>query len=245
MSRFYIKPEDRKGDKIYVGGKEAYHITTVMRLEKGDRISAFDGTGKEYFGIIEEVKRRNIVISIHTTKERLSCKKCSITLAQSIPRKGKVDFIIQKAAELGVDKVIPMVTQRSVVKLKEERIPEKVKRWEKIAQEAAKQCGRSTITGIEDCVDFSKVIQKSKKYDLVIMPSVGHIQRQKLKGLMMGFSGKSIMLLIGPEGGFDPSEIDMARRSGVAFVSLGENILKSDTAAIAAIVMINYSLEDL
>jgi 16S rRNA (uracil1498-N3)-methyltransferase len=245
VSRFYIKPNSKKGDKIYVDGEEAHHILDVMRLQKGERVTAFDGTGKEYTGTIKDVVKKGVTIEVEETKEISTSKDYNITLAQSIPRKEKVEYIIEKATELGVDRIIPMTTRRTVVKLKKEKIAAKQKRWEKIAREASKQSGRNIITKIEKPVKFEDVLKKTRDYDLAIMPSVGHMERQALKILLSGFSGSSILVFIGPEGGFDPAELDAAVHHGIKFVSLGENILKCDTAALATIAMINYALSDL
>ncbi|MEE8360294.1 MAG: 16S rRNA (uracil(1498)-N(3))-methyltransferase [Candidatus Omnitrophota bacterium] len=245
MSRFYIRPSDKKGDKIYVSGKEAHHILGVMRLKVGDPVTAFDGVGGQYRGIIHETGKKSLVIKVKETEIKKLAKGYSITLAQAIPRKDKVDYIIQKAAELGVDNIIPMISKRTVVKIKGDKISAKLQRWEKIAREASKQCGRDTLTLIEKTVQFSQILNRAGSYDLAIMPSVGHIMRQSLKSLLLTFSGKSILIFIGPEGGFDPLELEAAANNGVRFVSLGENVLKCDTAALATIVMINYALTDI
>ncbi|MDB4349868.1 16S rRNA (uracil(1498)-N(3))-methyltransferase [Omnitrophica bacterium] len=245
MSRFYVEPGKRSEDKLYVDGKEAHHILDVMRLKKGDRVSAFDGTGREYFGTIEEVAKKGLIIKIDQTREKSSKKDHHITLAQSIPRREKMDYIVQKAAELGADKIIPMITQRTVVRLKKEKIPARLKRYRELAREAAKQCGSSSVTAIEDCLKFHEVLEKAQGYDLSIIPSVGHVEKKSLKEKLSAFRGRSILILIGPEGGFDPAELEAASKKEITFVSLGENVLKCDTAALAAIAMINYALSDI
>ena len=244
MSRFYIRPGDKRDDKIYVGGKEAHHILDVMRLNVGDHVTAFDGVGGQYRGVIQEAGKKSLVIKINETEIMEPAKGHSITLAQAIPRKDKVDYIIQKAAELGVDSIIPMITKRTVVKIKGDKVSAKLQRWEKIACEASKQCGRNSLARIEKTAKFDRILSRARSYDLAIMPSVGHIMRQSLKSLLLTFSGKSILIFIGPEGGFDPSELEAAANSGVKFISLGENVLKCDTAALATIAMINYALTE-
>ncbi|MFH1753793.1 MAG: 16S rRNA (uracil(1498)-N(3))-methyltransferase [Candidatus Omnitrophota bacterium] len=245
MSRFYINPGDKKGDRIHVGGKEAHHILDVMRLKVGDPVTAFDGAGGQYKGVIDEVGNKSLVIKIIESLVDKSSKGYSLTLAQAIPRKEKVDYIIQKAAELGVDSVIPMITNRTVVKIKGDKASAKLQRWEKISREAAKQCGRGTLLKIEKPSRFTKILSRAGSYDLAIMPSVGHVAKKSLKTLLSSFSGRSIIIFIGPEGGFDPSEFEAAANSGVNFVSLGKNVLKCDTAALSAISMINYALSDI
>ena len=157
----------------------------------------------------------------------------------------KMDYIIQKTTELGIESIIPMNTARTVVKLKKDKISSRRKRWGRIAKEAAKQCGRSKITLIEEYLDFKDIVEKVKSYDLVLMPSVARGKRRSLKECLSGFRGKSILVLIGPEGGFDSLELDMASKKSILSVSLGENVLKCDTAAISTIAMINYALSDI
>lgn len=245
MSRFYIKPDNVKKDRIYVGGEEAHHILDVMRLKKGDRVIAFDGIKNEYFGVIEDISKKSLVIKIEKIKESEAQKNYRITLAQAVPKMDKMDYIIQKTTELGVDSIIPMDTKRSVVKLKKEKISLKRKRWQRIAQEAAKQCGRNSLAAIEEYLDFKGALEKIKFYDLALMPSVFPFKKESLKRRLSTFGGRSILVFIGPEGGFDPVELDAASKEGVVFVSLGENILKCDTAAISAVAMINYALSNI
>lgn len=244
MSRFYIKPDNVRNDKIYVDGEEARHILNVMRLKRGDGVIAFDGTGREYFGDIESISTNSLIVKIKKIEEHKTKKRYRMTLAQAIPKKAKMDYIIQKATELGIDSIIPMNTERTVVKLSKSDISARQNRWERIAKEAAKQCGRSEITKIEGYLDFEDVLENVKSYDLALMPSIMPVNRQSLKKCLSNFKGESILIFIGPEGGFDPAELDAAFEKGVIFVSLGENVLKSDTAAIAAIAMINYALSN-
>ncbi len=242
MPRFYVRPECVRKNKIYVDGAEAHHILDVMRLKKGKAIIAFDGTGREYLGTIEGISGKGLTIAVEKTKDTASQNKYRITLAQAIPRIDKMDYIIQKATELGVDSIIPMKTKRTIVKIPRDKIDSKKARWNKIAQEAAKQCGRNRIPAIERELDFEIILEKVPSYDLCIIPSPSPIKRYSLKKALSNFRGGSILVLIGPEGGFAPEEIDAASKKNALFVSLGENILRCDTAAISAIAMINYGL---
>jgi 16S rRNA (uracil1498-N3)-methyltransferase len=160
-----------------------------------------------------------------------------------MPKSDRFEYIIQKVTELGVDRIIPMRSARTVVKIKRERLGGKRKRWEKIAKEAAKQCGRNGLPEISAVKGLREVLAGAGSYDLAIMPSVVDVGRISVKEALFGFSGKSILLLIGPEGGFSPEEIQGASGSGVRFATLGGNVLRCDTAAIAAVAVIRSELE--
>jgi len=243
MSRFYVRPDARRGDKLYIDGDEAHHILDVMRLKKGDQVIAFDGTGDEHSGIIEEVGKNSLEVKILETRPRGEGRGYTITLAQSVPKKDVMDYIVQKTTELGIDAVIPMVTRRTIVRIKREKAGLKTKRWDDIAREAAKQCGRTTVPAIEDSLTFEKVMDRVKDYDIVLMPAVEDVKRASVTDALSDFKGKSILILIGPEGGFDKTEIERAGEKKVRFVTLGNNTLRCDTAAIAAIAMVNAVLE--
>ena len=243
MSRFYVKPEQVKESRIYVDGPEAHHILDVMRLKKGDQTFIFDGTGKDYFGIIEETTRTSLVIKIEKMENKKNTKALNITLAQALPRKEKMDYIVEKATELGVCSIIPMKTERTVPRIVKEKEASKKARWERIAREACKQCGRSNIAKIEDYTDFKDVLKSISSYDITIMPSTNNIKKTSLKSILSGFKGKSILLFIGPEGGFSPKETALGQKNNIAFASLGANVLKSDTACIASIAIIKHTLE--
>lgn len=244
MSRFYIRPNSVTGEKINVEGPEAHHILDVMRLKEGDEITAFDGTGREYFGRIGSIRKKSLVIIVDRVDRQRDVNSCSVTLAQSVPKMDKMDYIIQKATELNVASIIPMETKRTVVKMGKDKFLAKQKRWERIVLEAAKQCGRASMPTIEPCLVFEDVLQRAGSYDLSLMPSLLRVKtRRGLKECISDFKGKSILVLIGPEGGFDPSEVNAALDKKVVPVSLGKNTLRCDTAAIAAIAIINHSLD--
>lgn len=245
MSRFYIKPENVKDGKIFVDSEEAHHILDVMRLKEKNEVTAFDGKGHEYRGIISKVAKKSLEINIIDTSTRKSAQRFAITLAQALPRKEKMDYIIEKATELGVGSIIPMNTKRTVVRPDSKKIKSKIDRWERIAREAAKQCGRVSLVKIDENLDFEEVIKKAGSYDLAVMPSTEYTEKESNKKILENFKGKNILVIIGPEGGFDPSEVGLARKNNVSLVSLGENTLKCDTAALTTLAIINYALGDI
>lgn len=249
MSKFFVHPEHIKGDKAIITGQEAHHILDVMRLKKQDRITAFDGTGKLYEGKILDTTNKKVKVQIEHVVQDSQKTDLEITLAQGLPKKNKMDYIIEKCTELGIDLIMPTQTTRTIVKLDRVRFASRKLRWQKVAREAAKQCGRTTIPQVQGLSPWPTVLSALSDFDLKLLFSLVSLvslgkQTQRLKDVLRAYNkAKKIILLIGPEGDFTPEEVRGALNAGCIAVSLGKNILKSDTAAISALAMINYELK--
>ncbi len=242
MSRFYVKPEDIRENEIRVSGPEAHHILDVMRLKKGDSVVTFDGLGTEYTGVISDVVKKSLVIAIEKSQKQPPLSG-NITIAQAIPKSEKMYYIIQKCTELGVRAIIPMVTERTIVRIKKAKEDRRLARWARIATSAAKQCGRSDVPEIKEISSFKEVVQASSKYSLKVIPSlIG--QRKELKEILTGRKGNDAIIFIGPEGGFTPAEVKLAIDSGISAASFGPYTLRSDTAPIAALAILMYELKN-
>lgn len=243
MSRFYVTPGSVKGDKIYVGREESHHIIDVMRLGEGDKVTAFDGAGREYKGAISSVEGKRVIIDIEDVKASQRKPQLSISLAQAIPKKDKMDLIVQKATELGADEIMPVESARTVVRAKGERKRHKIDRWQKIAIESSKQCGRQELPVIKDIVRFDAALDHIPKYDLTIMPALSD-EAVPLRSVLSEIEDRPsrILVIIGPEGGFSKNEIAAASEKGAVPVSLGALTLRSDTAAIATLAILNHEL---
>ena len=249
MSKFFIPPECIKGNLALIVGQEAHHILDVMRLKKQDRITAFDGTGKLYEGKILDTANKKVKVQIEHVVQDSQKTDLEITLAQGLPKKNKMEYIIEKCTELGIDLIMPTQTTRTIVKLDRVRFASRKLRWQKIAREAAKQCGRTTIPQVQGLSPWPTVLSALSDFDLKLLFSLVSLvslgkQTQRLKDVLRAYNkAKKIILLIGPEGDFTPEEVRGALNAGCIAVSLGKNILKSDTAAISALAMINYELK--
>lgn len=224
---------------IYIDGQEARHILNVMRLKENDKVIVFDGTGKEYTGFIKQTKPKSLTVEIISTKAPKREALPEITLAQSIPKKEKMDYIVEKATELGVRSIIPLVSERTIVKLEEARALDRVQRWKKIAREAAKQCGRPDVPEIENVQKFYNTVDIVNNFDLAFMPCLSE-DVIPLKEAVKGFETGKIIVFIGPEGDFTPEEIKMAKDTSCKLVSLGNRVLKSDTAGLLVLSVLNY-----
>lgn len=207
----------------------------------------FDGNSHEYECLIESIFRNKVELSVGKIRKTVS-GELVLTLACALPKKVKMDYIIEKTVELGVDRIIPLRTERTIVEYSSLKAKEKLKRWQAIALEASKQCGRIKLPEIEPVTLFRDAVSKIKEYDLALIANL-EADNQDLKAVMSNFSrcggiplkagkGQSIIIFIGPEGDFSPREIKLAEENGCSGVSLGDLVLKVDTAAISVIAFL-------
>jgi len=243
MSRFYAPPASVRGKKIYVSGEEAHHITEVMRLGCGDPVTVFDGTGAEYDGVIASSGRKKVVIDVLDARPAGGEKRTAgLSLAQAVPKKDKMDLIAREATELGAEEIIPFESARTVARIKGERRRRRPERWRRIAVEASKQCGRSELPRISEIKDFAGILRLIPEYDIAIMPCLSK-KAVLLKSALRGIRRpKKTLAIIGPEGGFTEDEVTTAERKGAVLVSLGPLTLKSDTAAVVTLSILNNEL---
>ena len=239
MSRFYAPKENVKGSLIYIDGQEARHILNVMRLRENDKVVVFDGTGKEYTGFIKKTKPKSLTVEIITTRAPRIDTIPEITLAQAIPKKEKMDYRIEKATELGVHTIIPLVTERTIVRFENDKAIERIARWKKIVVATAKQCGRADVPQIKDVRKFYNVIDSVNKFDMALMACLSE-DTIAFKEAIPDFKTGKIIVFIGPEGDFTPDEILMARDTSCKLISLGSRTLKSDTAGLFILSVLNY-----
>ncbi len=240
MSRFYVPPECVAGGKIIIRGEELHHAKDVMRLAVGDGIVVFDGTGKEYHGVVLKVDKERMAVEIKKTVERKS-EGCRLILVQALPKSDKMDLIVEKATELGVSTIIPITTERTVVRPDAKKGSLKAERWKKIALVAAKQCGRTTIPEVMPITGFEGSLKLLSGAEAKFIPCL-YDDTRALKDVLKGLRVRSAAVFIGPEGDFTEKEISAAKDAGAIPVSLGQEVLRSETAAICALSVLNYEL---
>jgi 16S rRNA (uracil1498-N3)-methyltransferase len=241
--RFYVSPGSisRSENLIDIKDKtEIHHIRDVMRLEKGDMVDIFDGMGMEFSCSIEEIRRDRVIMKILDMLDSKRDMPLMVTLYQAIPKKTKMDFIIEKTVELGVSRIVPMVTDRTVPDIKD--FSGKTDRWKRIGMASSKQCGRRILPAISDVMDFNSALIDSKDKDLAVFASLNK-DSAPLKDILRKSSKKNIAVFIGPEGDFSPREISMAKESGCAMCSLGSLVLRSETAAIYVLSCLSYEFQ--
>lgn len=243
MSRFYVPKDSIRGNKAVISGKEAHHIMDVMRLKKLDKIVAFDGTGHEYIGFIKDTFRDSLSIEIVETRRPSGKSSSSVTLIQSIPKKEKMDYIVEKATELGASRIIPVVTARTVPRWDQAKRAVNAERWRKIAKGASKQCGRADIPAVDEIKDFNECLKDSSDYDIALVAALSD-DAVKIKDALSGFKGGKIAVAIGPEGDFTADEVNAAREAGFKLINLGQRVLKSDTAGVFVLAILNYEFSN-
>ena len=232
MYRFYCPGPKISKNTITVDRlDEIHHIKDVLRLKAGDWVSLFDGRGNEYSGPIRELTYQ--AISVEIKERRVSADSdINITVACALPKKQKMDDIVDKLTQLGASRIIPLETERVIVKLDKQKKIARQRRWEKIAISASQQSKRSRLPVIEPIMNIQEVLSGSKAYDLKLIPALSG-KRKSLKEVFINAKAKNALVLIGPEGDFTSKEIDLAVRSGCVPVTLGNLVLRVETAAIA------------
>jgi 16S rRNA (uracil1498-N3)-methyltransferase len=242
LTRVYVEAPVAAGKRVVVEGSAANHITRVLRLRSGDALTVFDGSGGEFGARIEEFRKEAVVVSVeeHRTLDRES--PLPLTLAQGISRGERMDWIIQKATELGASRIVPVLTKRSVVRLDEKQAERKLQHWRAIAVAACEQCGRNRIPELTAPVDFFELLpaHESGSTRILLSPG-GDLRIEDLKGGI----GAGITVLIGPEGGLEDTEQEAAIAAGFKAVRLGPRVLRTETAAIAALTIIQRYFGDL
>lgn len=230
-ARFYLKTLPCE-EKVRITGEEARHMK-VRRLAKGDQVCLFDGQGNEILGTIEAMEDGDVVIKV-LGRQKVSSEGIFVALATAIPKGKRMDWLVQKATELGVGVIIPIVSQRAVVK---PRGWQKGERWQTIMVEAAKQCKRAIVPEMLPPVNIDDILNE-KGYDLklALMPE----SEKKLKEVLRERKPEKILCLIGPEGGFTDEETRKIKAAGFIPVNIGNNILRIETAGAAVLSMINY-----
>jgi len=231
MPRFFV-PKDQIPE---ITGSDAHQIKNVLRMQKGDILEILDGAGAVYQAKIADIRAGKVVCQIISSTVLEHEIKTKVTIAQCLPKGKKMDLIIQKCTELGVDTIIPVLSERSIAKA------EKLERWQKIAKEAAEQSGRITLSSIAPLMQFDEVLKLRNNYALAVIP--WELEKSvNLKSLFSTLHApRSVIFLIGPEGGFSHQEIELARKAGYLAVSLGKNILRTETAGMAILAMLSYA----
>jgi len=238
MNRFYV-PFQAGLKSIWIDSSESHHIIHVKRLKAGDNIVLFNGMGIECNAEIVEINGNKVRVEVNQYKTVNKENRVGVDIAFAVPKGKRSHFLIQKCTELGIRKLIPTNYAQSVVKLKAES-SEKIEKWRKIAIEAAKQCGRNTITEIGDVVNFGDIIDNLDNYDLPLFACNQPDSNNLKNTLQEHLKVNNIVCFIGPEGGFTSNEIEMAKNAGCEFVSLGQRTLRVETAAIAVSAILSY-----
>lgn len=246
MPKFFTARENITDTQIIIESEDAKHINKVLRLGEGEIITVCDGGGNDYKSKIVEIGDKEIICEILEKYRSQTEPNIRITLYQGLPKASKMDYIIQKNTELGISEIVPVSLARCVVKLEGKSAEEKkTQRWQKIAVEAAKQSGRGVIPAVSTPMNIDQAIERAKKDDLVFVPYECEEQTRLKPVLEKAETVKNISFFIGPEGGFDITEIEKLKSAGVIPITLGKRILRTETAAEAVVSMLMYAFDEI
>ena len=240
MRSFYIAEKITGAVTSISDAAQLHHLRDVLRLKAGDEVVIFDNEGTRYSCVIEKVDKKEAVMRIKSRKAA-PVRSLKLTIACSIPKQSRMDEIIDKLTQLGVDAIIPLVTERVIVKTQGSE-QSRLERWRKIALTASEQSHRNLPPVVSSIRSLREVLAESKQYRLRLVPTLEG-ERKTLRQVFSDSLPSSILVLIGPEGDFTPPEISLALESGFIPVSLGDNVLRVETAAIAVVSFIKLAFE--
>jgi 16S rRNA (uracil1498-N3)-methyltransferase len=248
MYRFYVNKSSCHETTVSITGGDVNHIKNVLRMHAGEKITACDGEGKDYICSISSITQDEVIADIETIKKSKGELLKHIVLYQGLPKKDKMELIIQKMVELGVNEIVPVMTKRTIVKLDDEKKEtKKLERWNEIARAAAMQSERGIIPKVSPAMAFKTAVCRAVKRGSAIIPYEleGGIARSQ--GIIDEICGDDaadeIGIFIGPEGGFEESEVAFANESGIKSVTLGHRILRTETAGMCTLSVIMFKLE--
>ena len=233
------------GDRIVITGEDVNHIKNVLRMKIGEEIAVSNGVdGREYRCEVAQLLSDEVVCKLRFIKENDVELPAQVYLFQGLPKADKMELIIQKAVELGVYSVIPVATRRSIVKLDDKKAAAKQNRWQGIAEAAAKQSKRKIIPKIEKVMSFAEALEMAKELEVRLIPYELAEDMSHTKEIIERIrEGQKIAIFIGPEGGFDETEIALASEAGVEPITLGKRILRTETAGMTVLAWLMYHLE--
>jgi 16S rRNA (uracil1498-N3)-methyltransferase len=246
MHKFFVAKENIMDEIARITGEDVKHIYKVLRLSIGDVVNINDGEGTEYLGEILQIDKNRVDIKLNEKIELNNESLINITLFQGLPKSSKMDLIVQKATELGVKKITPIITDRVIVKSELGEF-KKTDRWKRIALESCKQSKRSIIPEVCTPIEFEKLLVEIKDMDLIVVPYENE-DGFGIKNMLRNINRdeiRSIAIIIGPEGGFETKEIDTLRGLGAHIVTLGSRILRTETAGFVTASILMYELSDM
>lgn len=243
LARFFVEQSQINGDRVELTGADVHHLRDVLRLKPGDVITVLDGANREYRVQLEVVDSGHAEGLILSSNLRPTEPRVMLTLAQCLPKGDKMELVLQKGTEIGYAAFIPVISERSIVKLDADRAAKKGERWRKIVQSAAEQAGRARLPEVHPIHSWQLLCDRFKEFDLVLLPWEGE-ETTGLKETLQAKKFASVLIIIGPEGGLAVDEVEKARSHGAITVSLGPRIMRTETAGLAAGVAVLYESGD-
>lgn len=238
MSRFFIDYTP-KGEQITLTGEDAHHIVKVLRMQPGESLTVCDGAGHDYDCVLAQTASDGAVCDILGMTASAGEPSTAVTLYMGLPKGDKMDFIVQKAVELGAVRIVPFLAARSVSRPDARTLSKKCERWRKIAREAAMQCGRGLVPAVGEPLTQAQAAAEAAACDLALFLYENEWDTG-IRQVLSGRNPATVALMVGPEGGFTLSEAEAAAAAGMQSVSLGARILRCETAPLAALSVVMY-----
>lgn len=244
MQHFFVDASQVSDSMIQIEGSDVNHIKNVLRMRIGEELTVSDGQGMEYLCEVQEFEEEQVLLKIVEMKNSDTELPSKIYLFQGLPKQEKMELIVQKCVELGVYAVVPVSMKRCVVKLDAKKGVKKVERWNGIAASAAKQSGRGIVPEVMPVMSYKEALEMAKNLDVILVPYECAEGMEHTKKLIQSVRpGQSVGIFIGPEGGFDPDEIELAKKTGGQVVTLGRRILRTETAGLTLMSVLMFHLE--
>lgn len=236
MPRFFV--DSVEGDPIEITGNDARHIALSLRMKIGETLILCDGNGREAEGVIASIAPESVVLSVQSRRDSVAEPKTKVILYQALPKLDKMETIVQKAVELGASEIVPVMTSRCISRPDEKTMAKKRERLQKIADEAAKQCGRGKLPPVRELLSFKDAVKAMSTAEVPLL--LYEHATAPLKASLEHVGGKTVAVMVGSEGGFSEEEAAFAIQNGVSSVSLGPRILRCETAPLAALSVILF-----
>jgi 16S rRNA (uracil1498-N3)-methyltransferase len=247
IHRFFIRPESWAPDRLELDQEEAHHCIDVIRATVGQRVVVFNGRGLEAVAEISGIAKSRVQLKTLQISQTPPLP-CAITLAQAIPKGKNMELIVQKATELGVSKIVPLISERTVVQIDPEEAEKKTEKWRQIVIEAGKQCGQSRLPEVSPPMTPKQFFADFDPYEMALIASLQSDARSFKSAFsnfreQQGRRPKNALVLVGPEGDFTPAEAALAKSAGCSPISLGPIVLRTETAAIYCLSVLSYELQ--
>ncbi|MFR3728863.1 16S rRNA (uracil(1498)-N(3))-methyltransferase [Lacrimispora sp.] len=244
MYHFFIHQDQIGEDSIRITGPDVNHMKNVLRMGAGEEVLISNGVDKDYLCEIVSVTSTEVIARILSVDEAGKELPAKIYLFQGLPKSDKMEFIIQKAVELGVYQIVPVETRRTVVKLDKKKEESKLRRWSAVSESAAKQSGRLIVPEVAGVMTFEKALALSKEFDMTVIPFEHAKGMEETRQILSAIKpGMNAGIFIGPEGGFEDSEIELAKSFGARPITLGKRILRTETAGLSVLSVLSFLLE--
>src|SRR5260221_10869047 len=247
MHRFYLPPTQSRDDTVFLTGGEAHHALHVLRLRQGERMVVLDGAAQELLCEARKLEPKSVQLAV-VQRNTVPPLPCQITLLQAVPKGKIIEGIIQKATELGAHRIVPLLSDRVTARLDEESAADKAEKWRTTAIEAIKQCGSAWLPQVDAPVTPKEYLARGEKFELPLIASLQDDRRQPREHLKAfqeekGRLPKTVCVWVGPEGDFTPAEMSAAKSAGAIPITLARLVLRSETAAIYCLSILNYELQ--